>query len=105
MRISDWSSDVCSSDLEFFGEEVKKKLVYYPTVTREAFRNQGRVTDLITSGKLFSDLGLPPLNIENDRIMLCGSPAMLADMRTMLDGQGWQEIGSASCRDSVCTYV
>src|SRR3546814_6714665 len=79
MRISDWSSDVCSSDLEFFGEEVKKKLVYYPTVTREAFRNQGRVTDLITSGKLFSDLGLPPLNIENDRIMLCGSPAMLAD--------------------------
>ena len=76
---------------EFFGEEVKQKLVYYPTVTREAFRNQGRVTDLIRSGKLFSDLGLPPLNIETDRIMLCGSPAMLAEMREMLDGLNWQE--------------
>ncbi|WP_370155005.1 ferredoxin--NADP reductase [Ferrovibrio sp.] len=76
---------------EFFGEDVKKKLVYYPTVTREDFRNKGRVTDLIASGKLFADLGLPPLNIETDRIMLCGSPAMLADMRTMLDEKGWQE--------------
>lgn len=76
---------------EFFGEMVKDKLVYYPTVTREAFRNQGRVTDLIRSGKLFSDLGLPPLNIATDRIMLCGSPAMLAEMREMLDGLNWQE--------------
>ncbi|WP_341898144.1 ferredoxin--NADP reductase [Ferrovibrio terrae] len=76
---------------EFIGEMVKDKLVYYPTVTREAFRNQGRVTDLIRSGKLFADLGLPPLNIETDRIMLCGSPAMLAEMRDMLDGLKWQE--------------
>lgn len=76
---------------EFFGEDVKQKLVYYPTVTREDFRNRGRVTDLIRSGKLFADLGLPPLNIETDRIMLCGSPAMLAEMREMLDGLNWQE--------------
>ncbi|MCW0235495.1 MAG: ferredoxin--NADP reductase [Ferrovibrio sp.] len=76
---------------EFFGEMVKDKLVYYPTVTREAFRNEGRVTDLIRSGKLFSDLGLPPLNKETDRIMLCGSPAMLAEMREMLEGLNWQE--------------
>jgi ferredoxin--NADP+ reductase len=76
---------------EFFGDQVKQKLVYYPTVTREAYRNQGRVTDLIRSGRLFADLGLPPLNIATDRIMLCGSPAMLAEMRDMLDGLGWQE--------------
>ncbi len=76
---------------EFFGDDVKQKLVYYPTVTREDFRNKGRVTDLIRSGKLFADLGLPPLNIETDRIMLCGSPAMLAEMREMLDGLNWQE--------------
>ncbi|HEX6957289.1 MAG TPA: ferredoxin--NADP reductase [Ferrovibrio sp.] len=76
---------------EFFGAEVKQKLLYYPTVTREAFANQGRVTDLIRSGKLFGDLGLPKLNVETDRIMLCGSPAMLAEMRDMLDGWGWQE--------------
>lgn len=78
-------------DNEFFGEMVKEKLVYYPTVTREAFRNQGRVTDLIRSGKLFADLGLPPLNVATDRIMLCGSPAMLAEMRDMLDSLGWEE--------------
>lgn len=76
---------------EFFGDEVKQKLLYYPTVTREDFRNQGRVTDLIRSGKLFADLGLPPLDISNDRIMLCGSPAMLSEMREMLDGMNWQE--------------
>ena len=76
---------------EFFGEMAREKLVYYPTVTREAFRNQGRVTDLISSGKLFDDLGVPPLNIEEDRVMLCGSPDMLRDMRAYLDERGWQE--------------
>ncbi|MBS4045890.1 MAG: ferredoxin--NADP reductase [Alphaproteobacteria bacterium] len=76
---------------EFFGEDVKQKLLYYPTVTREAFRNQGRITDLIRSGKLFADLGLPPLNIETDRLMLCGSPQMLSEMREMLDAMHWAE--------------
>ncbi len=76
---------------EFFGDEVKAKLLYYPTVTREDYRNQGRITDLIRSGKLFADLNLPKFDIENDRLMLCGSPDMLAEMRGMLDGMGWQE--------------
>lgn len=76
---------------EFFGAEVQAKLAYYPTVTREDFRNQGRITDLIRSGKLFADLGLPPLNMESDRLMLCGSPQMLAEMRQLLDERGWQE--------------
>ncbi|WP_035058919.1 ferredoxin--NADP reductase [Andreprevotia chitinilytica] len=75
---------------EFFGEEVKKKLIYYPTVTREEFRNQGRLTDLIESGKLFEDIGLPPLNPETDRAMLCGSPAMLEDTCKLLDARGFQ---------------
>ncbi|WP_289283338.1 ferredoxin--NADP reductase, partial [Methylophaga sp. UBA5088] len=64
-------------DNEFFGDLVKEKLIYYPTVTREPFRNQGRLTDLITSGKLFEDIGLPPLDPEHDRAMICGSPQML----------------------------
>ncbi|AZN35649.1 ferredoxin--NADP reductase [Iodobacter ciconiae] len=75
---------------EFFGEEVQKKLIYYPTVTREPFRNQGRLTDLFESGKLESDIGLPPLNPETDRAMLCGSPAMLKDTCAMLDARGFQ---------------
>lgn len=76
---------------EFFGDEVKAKLLYYPTVTREAFRNEGRLTDLIRNGKLFADLGLPAFDIDRDRLMLCGSPGMLSEMRGMLDGMGWQE--------------
>ena len=58
---------------EFFGEEVSDKLLYYPTVTREPYRNRGRITDLISSGQLFADLGLPPLDQEHDRAMICGS--------------------------------
>lgn len=74
---------------EFFGEEVRNKLIYYPTVTREPFRNQGRLTDLITSGKLFEDIGLPPINPIDDRVMICGSPQMLKDTETMLDNMGF----------------
>ena len=65
--------------------------IYYPTVTREPFRNRGRITDLITSDKLFDDIGLPPLDIETDRVMLCGSPAMLEDLRAMFDARGFAE--------------
>jgi ferredoxin--NADP+ reductase len=75
---------------EFFGEFVREKLIYYPTVTREAFRNQGRLTDLINSGKLFDDIGLPPLNPIDDRAMICGSPQMLADTAALLDARGFK---------------
>ena len=80
---------------EFFGEMVAGRLLYYPTVTREEFRNTGRISTLVENGKLFSDLGLPPLDKENDRVMLCGSPAMLADLRVILEGKGFVE-GSQS---------
>ncbi|EPL60289.1 oxidoreductase FAD/NAD(P)-binding subunit [Stutzerimonas stutzeri B1SMN1] len=73
---------------EFFGEAVKDKLVYYPTVTREPFENQGRLTDLMRSGKLFSDIGLPPINPEDDRAMICGSPSMLDETSQVLDSFG-----------------
>ena len=75
---------------EFFGEEVREKLLYYPTVTREPFRNQGRLTDLINSGKLFEDIGLPPLDPAVDRGMICGSPQMLEDTSALLDRRGFQ---------------
>ena len=74
---------------EFFGELVQERLLYYPTVTREPFRNRGRVTELIESDKLTDDLGLPPLSPEHDRAMICGSPAMLADFRELLDARGF----------------
>ena len=74
---------------EFLGEIVREKLIYYPTVTREPFRNQGRLTHLIESGKLFSDLGLPPLDPVQDRVMICGSPALLKDTCALLDARGF----------------
>lgn len=76
---------------EFFGEEIQQKLLYYPTVTREAYRNQGRLTDLLASGKLMEDLNLPALNLEEDRFMICGSPGMLKDTCKILDEHGFQE--------------
>jgi ferredoxin--NADP+ reductase len=76
---------------EYFGDVVRQKLKYYPTVTREEFRNQGRLTDLMESGKLCSDLGLPDINLENDRFMLCGSPSMLKDFCKILDARGFEE--------------
>jgi ferredoxin--NADP+ reductase len=74
---------------EYFGESVRDKLIYYPAVTREPFRNQGRLTDLIESGKLFDDIGLPALDPEHDRAMLCGSAAMLKDTCALLDRRGF----------------
>jgi ferredoxin/flavodoxin---NADP+ reductase len=76
---------------EHIGEIVSEKLVYYPTVTREEFANRGRITDLIETKKLFADLSLEPFSVENDRVMLCGSPHMLRDTRELLDSMGFQE--------------
>jgi ferredoxin--NADP+ reductase len=76
---------------EFFGEMVEGKLLYYPTVTREPFRNIGRLTNAMESGKITQDLGLSELNVENDRFMICGSPSMLKDTCAILNGMGFKE--------------
>ena len=76
---------------EFLGELISKQLLYYPTVTRESYRNLGRVTELLDSGKIAADLGLPPLNRETDRAMICGSPAMLRDLKHLLETRGFAE--------------
>ncbi|MCM0035101.1 MAG: ferredoxin--NADP reductase [Burkholderiaceae bacterium] len=76
---------------EFLGEMVRKQLRYYPTVTREAFTNTGRITTLIENSKLFTDLGVPTLDREQDRIMICGSPEMLRDLKKMLEDRDFKE--------------
>ena len=78
-------------DDELFGPLLSEKLVYYPTVTREPFRNRGRITDLITSEQLFNDIGQAPLDIATDRIMMCGSPGMLEELRQMFETRGFLE--------------
>ena len=76
---------------EFFGPLIQNRLIYYPTVTREPFRHRGRITDLIAQGQLFSDVGIGGLDLETDRVMLCGSPGMLEELVAMLAARGFVE--------------
>jgi ferredoxin--NADP+ reductase len=75
---------------EYFGEMISDKLIYYPTVTREPYRNRGRLTDLIGSGQLFADIGLPSFDVEHDRVMICGGPGMLEETAGLLDARGFE---------------
>jgi ferredoxin--NADP+ reductase len=76
---------------EYFGELVREKLIYYPTVTREKYQTNGRITDLLKIGKLAADIGLPQVTPEHDRFMLCGSPSMLKDLGVLLQARGFRE--------------
>ena len=85
--------DFIENDLpnnEFFGDEIRNQLIYYPTVTRESFKNEGRLTDLVKSGKLFDDIGLSKMNPIDDRAMICGSPEMLKDTQDLLDSMDFK---------------
>lgn len=74
---------------EYLGELVREKLIYFPTVTREPFRNTGRITTHIEDGSLAAATGLPPLDPAHDRAMICGGPDMLADISRLLDDRGF----------------
>ena len=85
------------------GDEARAQLVYYPTVTREPFERQGRFPDLITSGRIFRDLGLAEerFNPEEDRIMLCGSMPFIKDMAALIESHGLKEGSNAEPGDFV----
>ncbi|TNF53000.1 MAG: ferredoxin--NADP reductase [Burkholderiales bacterium] len=76
---------------EFLGEMVQQQFLYYPTVTREAFVHQGRIPHIIDNGQLGKDLGLPDLNPAEDRVMICGSPEMLRDLKALCEKRGFAE--------------
>jgi len=86
---------------ELLGDLVRDQLLYYPTVTREPFKNQGRVTDLIENGKLFSDLNMPILNPSSDRVMICGSPQLLKDLKKILEDRSFKEGSTTTPGDYV----
>jgi ferredoxin--NADP+ reductase len=104
-----WASELAYHDLitrdlpenEYFGDLVRDKLVYYPTVTREPFRTQGRITDLIRSGRMAADLGLPDLDPALDRAMICGGPDMLTELKDLLEARGFKEGSSNDPADFV----
>ena len=89
LAYEDYIRNVLPND-EFLGEMVREKLIYYPTVTREAFKHTGRLTTAIETGQLFKDIGLPPLDPAVDRAMICGSPSMLKETSEMLNAKGFK---------------
>lgn len=72
------------------GDMIRGHLLYYPAVSREPFAHSGRLTTLLESGQLTGDLNMPPMDPENDRVMLCGSMEMLKDFRQLLDSRGFE---------------
>ena len=86
---------------ELLGEWVRERLRYYPTVTREPFPTQGRIPELIESGRMARELGLPPLDPQHDRVMLCGSPEMLKSIKALLEARGFDEGNTSKPGDFV----
>lgn len=73
------------------GEEAQQKFLRYATTTREASNTMGRITDLMKSGQLFQDLGLPGLDPAVDRVMICGSMGLNMDIKEILEARGFSE--------------
>jgi ferredoxin/flavodoxin---NADP+ reductase len=90
LAYSELISDTLPND-ELLGELIRAQLLYYPTVTREPFRNNGRITELMASGKLYRDLGLADLDVAQDRVMICGGPGVMQDARAHLLERGFAE--------------
>ncbi|MGE0502625.1 MAG: ferredoxin--NADP reductase [Rhizobiaceae bacterium] len=73
------------------GELVEGRVTLYSTTTREESPRMGRITRLIEDGRFHADLGITPLDPANDRIMICGSMAMLKDLKSLVEGFGFVE--------------
>jgi ferredoxin--NADP+ reductase len=51
----------------------------------------GRITDLMRSREAFEDLGVPVINADSDRAMVCGNLAFNLEIKEMLEGYGLEE--------------
>ena len=86
---------------EMFGPEFASRLLYYPTTTREETSQMGRITENLTSGRVFHDLNLPPITPENDRAMICGSLNFNIDVKSVLEGFGLREGANSDPKEFV----
>ena len=98
LAYDDYLRDQLPAD-DYLGQLATDQLLYSPPVTREPYRHRGRIPALLETGRLASDLSLPALDPERDRCMVCGSPAMLADTRALLERLGFAE-GSMATQGS-----
>ncbi|RJE80598.1 ferredoxin--NADP reductase [Paracoccus sp. JM45] len=86
---------------ELYGADFAKRLMYYPTTTRQDSPFMGRITDNLSSGKVLRDLGLPPISPETDRAMICGSLAFNVDVKAVLETFGLNEGANSAPREFV----
>lgn len=98
-----YSEDVVNAlaDDPLVGEAASLHVMRYASCTRGPCRHSGRITNLIQSGKAFSDMGIPAFNPATDRVMICGSLPFNRDMQTILLGTGFREGSNASPADVV----
>jgi ferredoxin--NADP+ reductase len=73
------------------GEMATEKLVHYTTLTQESHPHEGRITERMRSGVLFTDLGVPQMNPLTDRAMICGSMGLNTDVKQQLNAFGLTE--------------
>ena len=93
-NVTDLSFDDYLNNLnedEIYKEITQGKFKYYPTVTREEFKHEGRVTDAMYSGKVQKALGLEEFDKEKDRVMICGSMEMNLELQEYFEGLGLVE--------------
>ena len=77
------------------------KLIYLPTTTQDQNDCMGRITDWIANRRLSAYLGLPDLNPEADRVMICGSIGLNKDMKAILEARGFNEGANSDPGDFV----
>jgi ferredoxin--NADP+ reductase len=86
---------------ELVGADNLKKLIYYPTTTRDPSPKMGRITDLLKSGEVFADLGITDFGPESDRAMVCGSMGLNLDIKDILESHGLREGANSDPKEYV----
>lgn len=86
---------------EFLGELAQPKLKYFDSVTREEYERTGRITTLLEDDTVTKHFGFPSLNPETDRVMICGSTAMLNDTKAICEARGFVEGANSAPADFV----
>jgi ferredoxin--NADP+ reductase len=86
---------------EYLGELIRSRLIYFPTVTREPFKNRGRITELMAQPDFYAGLGLADLSVDEDRAMLCGSPEMLGQLKEFFLARRFTEGNTGEAGDFV----
>ena len=76
---------------EIYSEITKNNFIYFNTVTREKWDNEGRITDWIKKNTLWKKVGVESFKPEIDRVMICGSEEMTFDLKKIFEKLGSKE--------------